>query len=296
MQVLLNKLRLKNFLLLLLSGSINAIGVTLFLVPVGLYDSGISGTSVLLAQITPEYLTLSFFLVLLNVPLFLYGLKKEGISFTVYSVFAVCVYSTAAFLITDVFPIDVNISSPIAGTDILLCAIFGGLVSGVGSGLTIRSGGAIDGIEVMAVISAKKMGLSVGSFVMIYNVIIYIIAGILMHSWIKPLYSIITYYVGLKIIDFIVEGIDRSKGVMIITQKGDEVSAALIDTFECGTTKIPAKGGFSDLDKTVIYFVVNRFQIGQMKAIVHEIDPSAFLTITEVADVFRSINENVHTD
>ena len=283
-------LKLQNLLLLLVSGTVNAFGVTMFLTPVGLYDSGISGTSMLLDQLTPAWLTLSVFLVALNVPLFLYGLKKQGLAFTVYSIFAVCVYATVAWLIQDVLPISVANTSPFAGSDLLLCAIFGGLISGVGSGLTLRAGGAIDGMEVMAVIFAKKLGVTVGNFVMVYNVLLYILAGISCQSWILPLYSIITYYVGQNAVDFIVEGLDRSKSVMIITEKAEEVSLALMEAFECGTTKIPAKGGFTNVDKTVIYFVVNRFQIARMKNIVHAIDPSAYLTISEVADVFKSVS------
>lgn len=283
-------LKLKSFLLLLISGTINAFGITMFLVPVGLYDSGISGTSMLLGQVTPEWMTLSVFLVVLNVPLFLYGLKKQGAAFTIYSIFAVCVYSVAAWLISDVLPVDVRAASPFAGTDLLLCAVFGGLISGIGSGLTLRAGGAIDGMEVMAVIFAKGLGITVGNFVMAYNVVLYVAAGLICHSWILPLYSIITYYVGQNAVDFIVEGLDRSKSVMIITEKGDAVSQALIDAFACGTTKLPARGGFTNVDKTVIYFVVNRFQIARMRTIVHDIDPAAFLTISDVADVFRSVH------
>ena len=285
---LLNKLNWLNFLILFVAGCINAFGVTVFLAPVKLYDSGISGTSMLLAQITPEKLTLSMFLIILNVPLFLYGLKKQGIAFTIYSLFAVTVYSLCAWLITDVLPIDVSIASPLAGDDLLLCALFGGMISGVGSGLTIRFGGAIDGIEVMSVIFAKKLGITVGTFVMIYNVILYVLCGLVMHSWILPLYSVVTYMAALKTIDFIVEGLDRSKGIMIITEKADEVTTALTEAFDTGATLIPARGGYSKTEKTVVYFIVNRFQISKMRTIVNAIDPKAFMTITEVADVFKS--------
>ncbi len=284
---LIKTLRWQNFLFLIVAGTINAFGVTVFLAPVSLYDSGISGTSMLLSLLTPEYLTLSVFLVILNIPLFIFGLKKQGFAFTVYSVFAVSVYSLMAFLITDVLPIDVSFASPLAGDDLLLCALFGGLISGVGSGLTIRFGGAIDGIEVMAVIFAKKLGITVGTFVMIYNVILYIICGIVMGSWILPLYSIVTYGAALKTVDFIVEGIDRSKAVMIITEKEQEVNAAILEAFEQGTTKIAATGGYSNTEKTVIYFVVNRFQISRLRNLVHTIDPKAYLTINDVADIFK---------
>lgn len=281
-------LRWKNFIFLFIAGCINAVGVTVFLAPVKLYDSGISGTSILLSQITPEYWSLSAFLLILNIPLFLFGLKKQGLSFTVYSLFTVAVYSAAAWLITDVLPIDVSIASPLAGQDLLLCALFGGIISGIGSGLTIRNGGAIDGIEVMAVIFSKKLNITVGTFVMIYNIILYIVCGFAKQSWILPLYSIVTYAAGLKTIDFVVEGIDRSKSVMIITDRAKEINEALTEEFKCGTTSMSAVGGYSNAEKTVIYFVVNRFQIYKMKNIIRGIDPKAFVTISDVADVFRS--------
>ena len=285
---ILAKLSPFHFLMLLIAGIINAIGVTLFIAPVQLYDSGISGTSILLSQLTPDYLSLSFFLILLNIPLLLFGFKRQGAVFSIYAIFTVCVYSVAAWLITDVLPIDVSIASPLAGTDLFLCALFGGIISGVGSGLAIRYGGAIDGVEVMAVIFAKKLSLTVGTFVMIYNVILYILAGSVMHSWILPLYSIVAYGAGLKTVDFVVEGIDRSKEVMIVTDKAEAISAALMEAFECGTTKIAARGGYSDADKTIIYFVVNRFQISKMRTIIRSIDPKAFVTISDVADMFKS--------
>ncbi len=281
-------LRWQNFLMLLVAGCINAFGVTVFLAPVNLYDSGISGTSIFLSQITPEYMTLSVFLLILNIPLFLFGLKRQGAVFTVYAVFVVMVYSVASWLITDVLPIDVSMASPLAGQDLLLCALFGGIVSGVGSGMAIRYGGAMDGVEVMAVIFAKKLGLTVGTFVMMYNVALYVICGLWLSSWILPLYSIVAYAAGLKTVDFVVEGFDRSKEVMIITSRPEEISTALMDAFECGTTKIAARGGYSHAEKTIIYFVVNRFQIAKMRAIVQSVDPWAFVTISDVADMFKA--------
>lgn len=277
-----------NFILLTIAGIINSIGVTMFLAPVRLYDSGISGTSMLLWQITPEYLTLSFFLILLNIPVFIYGYRKQGPVFTIYSIYAVAVYSVSAFIITDILPIDVSVVSPFAKDDLFLCAIFGGIVSGVGSGLTIRFGGAIDGIEVLAVIFAKKLSLTVGTFVMIYNIVLYIAVGLVLNSWILPLYSIITYAAALKTVDFIVDGLDKCKAAIIITTHPNEISKALSETFGSGITLIPAKGFYSDQNKTVIYFVVNRFQISKMKSVVLANDKTAFISITDTADAFGS--------
>ena len=281
------RIKKRNLLMITLAGLINAFGVTVFLAPVKLYDSGISGTSMLLSQVTPDSLSLSLFLVLLNIPLFLYGLKRQGKIFTIYSIYAVAVYSIGAWLITDVLPIDVAMASPLAGTDLLLCALFGGLISGVGSGLVIRYGGAIDGVEVMAVIFAKRIGLSVGSFVMGYNVLLYIVCGIVIESWILPLYSIVTYAAALKAVDYMVEGFDRCKAAMIVTVRPREICAALTETFSTGITRIEARGGYSGQDRDVLYFVVNRFQITRLRDIVHELDPTAYITISEVADIFR---------
>ena len=200
----------------------------------------------------------------------------------------VCIYSVSSWLITDVLPIDVSLASPLAGTDLLLCALFGGVISGIGSGLAIRFGGAMDGIEVMAVIFAKRLGMTVGTFVMIYNVILYIICGIVLDSWILPLYSIVTYIAALKTIDYIVDGIDRAKCAIIITEKPEEIGTKLIDIFGSGVTYLDAKGGYSNKSKSMIYFIINRYQVVKMKELVHEIDHQAYITISEVADVFSN--------
>lgn len=291
MKKVLQSIRALNFVLLAIAGIINAIGVTIFIAPVKLYDSGISGTSILLSQVTPEAWSLSVFLLLLNIPLFLYGLKKQGVVFTIYAIFTVSIYSLSAWLITDILPIDVSVASPLAGSDLLLCALFGGIISGIGSGMAIRFGGAMDGIEVMAVIFAKRIGISVGTFVMLYNVILYIVCGIVMQSWILPLYSIVTYAAALKTIDYIVDGLDRSKAATVVTTKSEEVGSAISETFECGITVTQAKGFYSNTDRTVLYVVLNRFQIGKMKDIVRSIDKDAYISVAEVADVFHPSND-----
>ncbi len=282
----LKKLKPLNFLLLTLSGTINAIGIVFFLAPVNLFDSGFSGTAMFFNEITG--IPLAVFLLVLNIPFFIFGYKRQGTVFTIYSIYAVLIYSLASFVITNILPIDVSSSSPFAGTDLLLCAIFGGLISGVGSGLTIRFGGAIDGVEVMSVIFAKRMGITVGTFVMIYNVFLYIIIGIVCNSWVLPMYSILTYAAALKSVDFIVDGFDKAKAAMIITSKPNEICARLSESFGRGITLIKANGYYFNTEKTLVYFVINRFQIGKLKDIVSSIDPYAYVTINDISDVLRS--------
>ena len=220
--------------------------------------------------------------------MFFIGLKKQGTVFSIYAIYTVCIYSVAAWLITDVLPVDVSIASPLAGTDLLLCALFGGIISGLGSGLAIRYGGAMDGVEVMAVIFAKRLGITVGTFVMAYNVLLYVTCGIIMKSWILPLYSIVTYAAGLKTVDFVVEGIDRSKAATIVTKNPKAVGSAISEAFQCGITVMEGKGFYSGEEKTVLYVVVNRFQVPKLKELVKENDDTAYISIAEVADVFHA--------
>ena len=278
-----------NFIFLLAAGIINAFGVTLFLFPVKLYDSGVSGLSMLLDQITPAYLNISLFLIVINFPIFIFGAKKQGINFTLYSLFTIGIYSLFSYLIMNVFPIDVSLVSPLAGEDLLLCAIFGGVISGVGSGLTIRFGGAIDGIDVLSVVFAKKIGISIGTFVMIFNLVLYVICGFVIGSFILPLYSIVTYFVGSKTVDFITDGFDRSKCAMIVTTKANEITDALKENFGSSGTIVNAVGGYTKENKQIVYFILNRFQMNKLKEIIRAIDEKAFISFEEVSEISRNI-------
>ncbi len=272
------------FIPLLFAGIINAVGVTLFLAPAKLFDSGISGTAFLLDVITPPYLVMSLFLIVLNVPFFLLAYKKVGWTFVIYSLFAIGVYSLFSFLFRNVLPIDFTGGSPFVGQDVLLAALFGGLLSGIGSGMVIRFGGAIDGAEVLAVLFAKRLGMTVGTFMMVYNVILYSVAALIFRSWVIPLYSIIAYAVGNKTIDFVVDGFDKGNSVFIVTGKGSELPVMLSEELGRGVTLLDSYGGYSGEEKTLIYCVVNRFEIARVKGLVTEMEPEAFMAVGDVSE------------
>ena len=281
------KLKWTNFLGLTIAGIINAIGVCLLLSPVNVYDGGFSGTSVLLDKRIPvAWLTQSVFLIVLNVPFFLIGRKKLGNDFLVYSLYAIGVYSLCSFLINEVFSLDWTYGSPIVQDNVLLGAIFGGLLSGVGSGLVIKFGGALDGVEVMSLLFNKKLGLSVGTCVMMYNAVLYIIAAVLPPmTWQPALYSLIAYFIGLKTIDFIVEGLEKGKAALIITENIDGLAAALSQEFRRGITVLDATGYYSGEGKKMLYLVVNRFEIARLKDVVSAMDPKSFVSIIEVSEI-----------
>lgn len=282
-----DKFSIVNFLGLLIAGIVNAVGAILLLYPVFIYDSGMSGLAMLLSQKTPAFLTVSIFLVILDLPIFLLGLKKQGIVFTIYSIFAVVIYSITAFLFTT-FILPNFEGSPIGGTELILCAIFGGIVSGMGTGLTIKFGGAMDGLDVLAVLYSKKLNLSVGTFSLIFNTILYIVCGIVNASWQLPLYSIIAFFCGSKTIDFIVDGTSRSKCALIVTNKAKEISEELAKNFDGSGTIVKATGGYSKTEKEMLYFNVNQFQIYKLKKIVFAIDKQAYVTLQEVSDIIKA--------
>ncbi|MGN0818179.1 MAG: YitT family protein [Candidatus Coproplasma sp.] len=291
-----------NFAMIILAGIINAVGITLLLAPLRLYDSGVSGLAMFLdVLIVP--MPLWSWLIIINVPIFLFGAKKQGAAFTIYSLFGIVIYSLTSMLFQNILPeyIEFFVTdgvSPIAGNNLLLASVFGGMLSGVGSGMTIRYGGTLDGMETLAVIFSKKLGLTVGNFVMIFNVLLYLTVGIYYRAtgaeqyFEIALFSIIAYYVNGKTVDFITEGLDQAKGAIIITTRYDAVAPALSEEFGRGLTVINAKGYYSQSDKQVIYCVVNRFQLARLRAVVTRCDKQAFVTVMNISDVFGTSIKN----
>lgn len=307
--------KIKNFIMLFVAGVVNAVGVTLLLLPSNLYDSGISGVSMLIIQILPAnvhpYVQLWIPLIILNAPVFLFAMKKQGIEFTLYSLFAIMIYSLCSLIFQQVIPKFVpgffENGSPIGGGEKIICAIFGGALSGIGSGMAIRFGGTMDGMESLAVMFAKKLNLSVGNFVLIFNIFLYILVGILAFVNVVPsgasdftpaLYSIVAYFVASKAVDFISDGLDQAKGAFIITSKYKEVCNALSEEFGRGLTVIDAYGYYSQTEKQVIYCVINRFQVAKLREVVSQKDPVAFVTLMDITDVigtsikYSRVNEN----
>ena len=307
--------KVKNFIWLFIAGVINATGVTLLLLPANLYDSGVSGVSMLIIQLLPEnlraYIQLWIPLIVLNAPIFLFAMKRQGIEFTLYSLFVIMVYSLCSLIFQQVVPKFVpdffKNGSPIGGGETIICAIFGGLLSGIGSGMAIRFGGTMDGMESLAVMFAKKLNLSVGNFVLIFNVFLYVLVGILAFADAVPsgtsdftpaLYSIVAYFAASKAVDFISDGLDQAKGAFIITSKYKEVCNALSEEFGRGLTVIDAHGYYSQTEKQVIYCVINRFQVAKLREVVSQNDPVAFVTLMDITDVigtsikYSRVNEN----
>ena len=272
-----------NILMLIIAGFINAIGVILFLQPFGVIDGGISGLSIFISAVAPKA-HIAILLVCLNLPLFLFGFKKLNFRFIIYSIIAIISYTVWSALFKSVFFIDHVVLKAISG-DMFLATVFGGLLSGFGSGLTIRYGGAIDGIEVMGICFARKLGMSIGQFVMVFNIILYAIASIVLNQFKVGLYSVVSYVVGLKVVDFIVEGFDKAKGCTIITTKKEEIAHTISEELRRGVTVLDCVGYFSNEKMKMLYCVVNRFEVVRIKDIIAKIDPAAFVAISDISEI-----------
>ncbi|KAF0819918.1 MULTISPECIES: YitT family protein [unclassified Cytobacillus] len=267
----------KQLIMITIGAMIAAAGLELFLVPNSILDGGIIGLSIIAAELTGK--TMSIFLIILNLPFLYIGYRKIGMKFTIHTLFGVIVLSASTAYLHHFEPIT---------NDLFLATIIGAVILGTGVGLVIRTGGALDGSEIIAILVSKKRPVSVGQFIMIVNVFIFILAAFLVFSWETAMYSIITYYIAYKMIDIVVEGMEELKSVTIISDVPEEISAELQKQLGRGMTYIQGQGVFSGEPKKIIYTIVTRIELSTLRSIVEEIDPGALVAIENIADVSGS--------
>jgi len=257
----------------ILGSLLAAVGLDIFLVPNNIIDGGITGISIISSHLS--HLPLGMFIILLNIPFLYIGYKQIGRTFAFSTLFSILWLSVWVSILHSV---------PVLTKDVFLASIFGGVILGIGVGLIIRYGGSLDGTEIIAILVDKKSGFSVGEIVMFFNLFILTSAGFVF-GWDKALYSLITYFVAFKIIDITIEGLDESKAVFIISNKGEDIAKQLMSRLGRGVTYLEGMGGYSKEKKNIIYLVVTRLEIAKLKEIINETDPEAFLTISGVHDV-----------
>jgi len=263
----------KRLVFLTLGSIITAVGLELFLIPNKLIDGGIIGISILASYLTNH--PLAYYIIGLNIPFLILGYFHIGKTFTLSTLYSVCLLS---YFTTQLHPV------PAFTKDLLLVAVFGGIIIGAGVGLILRYGGSLDGTEIVALIIGPKLASSVGEVVMSFNVFILGIAGFVF-GWENAMYSMIAYFVAYKVIDLVLSGLEESKSVMIMSEKSGEISEAILHRLGRGVTHFYAKGGYSEEDKEVLYCVVTRLEVSKLKSIVFDSDPNAFMTIEVVQDV-----------
>ncbi|WP_414635221.1 YitT family protein [Bacillus sp. NTK074B] len=263
----------KRTILITIGAVIMAVGLEIFIVPNQVIDGGIVGVSIMLSHITG--IKLGLFIFILNIPFFFIGYKQIGKTFAFSTLYGIVILS-----------ISTTFLHPVAAftQDILLASLFGGIVLGIGVGMVIRYGGSLDGTEILAILSSKRLPFSVGEIIMFVNLFILASAGFVF-SWDRAMYSLLAYYVAFKIIDITIKGLDESKSVWIISENYEEIGDALLHRLGRGVTYLKGEGAFSGDDKKVIFCVITRLEEAKLKDIVAEHDPSAFLAIADIAEV-----------
>lgn len=253
-------------------------GLKGFLLSSHFIDGGVTGVSMLLATVLG--LPLSILILLINIPFIALGYRQIGLQFAIKSALAIAGLSLCLAFVKypDVTP------------DKLLTAVFGGFFIGAGIGLAIRGGAVLDGTEIAALLVSKKSHLlKVGDVILILNIFIFLAAAFFLG--VEPaLYSILTYVAASKTIDFIIHGIEEYTAITIISTKSEDIKEAIIGGLHRGVTVYKGSGGMgskgvSDLEQSILYCVVTRLEIGNVKDVVKEIDPTAFVTTHSLSDV-----------
>ena len=251
-----------------------AIALNVFLLPNKIIDGGVIGISMMISYITKWNLGLLIFCI--NIPFMLIALKALGKKFIINTFIATAILSLTTNLVSHLNP---------ATNDLILATVFGGILLGLGVGLILKNNSSLDGTEMLSIVLSKKFKIiSVGELLMGMNLFIYTASGFLL-GWDRALYSIMTYYVASKVIDTVLEGLDKAKSVRIVSDYWEEIGDTIIKELDTSVTYIKSKGGYSKQEKILTFCVVNKFDIPKLKELVHEIDSRAFIVTEDVHEV-----------
>ncbi|GAF24122.1 MULTISPECIES: YitT family protein [Shouchella] len=259
------------WLFVLIGAIFAAVAIELFLLPNNIIDGGIIGISLILNQLSSINFGLLVFII--NLPFLYIGYKHLGKGFFIYSLLGI-----VGLAVTEAILHQFHFA-PITDTP-LLATIFGGLLLGIGVGIVIRNGGAMDGTEILSLIITKRLPFTVGECVLVFNLFVFAWAAFVFGIE-NAMYSVLTYYVAAKAIDTVVEGLDATKAVMIVSSHYEELTTIITQRLGKGVTRLKAQGGYEGDKKDVLYVVVKRMEIIQLKKAIYAVDKHAFFTIID---------------
>lgn len=266
---------LTSFFWLATGAFLAALSIKIFLVPNQLIDGGVVGVSLILARVYGDAY-LPYFLMVLTLPFLYLAYTFIRRTFVIYMLAAVVLF--AGFLIAlQSFPPFIS--------DPLEIIVFGGAILGIGCGLIIRHGGCLDGTEILAIIINRKKGFTVGQVVLFINVFIFAAYGWIFQDWHIALRSLMTYIVAFKMIDLVIVGLDELKSVLIISSKPKELGSVIMSEMGVGLTFMHGKGGFSGDTREILFVIIERLDLSELKEIVLKEDPSAFMAIEDLHEV-----------
>ncbi|WP_338781029.1 YitT family protein [Metabacillus sp. FJAT-52054] len=274
----------RKIIVVIFGALLNAIALNLFLIPAKVYASGFTGVAQLISNVltryTPFNISTGILLLLLNIPVFFLGWKMVGKSFTIYSIISVA--ATTVFL--GFIPLQ-----GISG-DILLNAVFGGVIAAVGVGLTLKYGASTGGLDIVAMVLSRMKDKPVGTYFFMLNAVIIFSAGVLF-GWEKALYTLVALYASTRVIDAIHTRYEKLTA-MIVTKKSEELKKAIHAKLVRGITAVPAKGGFTNETKEMLVMVITRYELYDLEKTIQEVDPHAFTNIVETTGIVGSFRKD----
>ncbi len=269
---------IKDYFFLTVGALIYAFAIEGFLVPSHIIDGGITGISMILSKLSAK--PLGIFIIIINLPFIILALQKLGKRFVFSTFYAIMIFAIGVTIFSRLL----HGQCIIPDLELFLVSIFGGLILGSGVGLVIRNGSSLDGTEIMAIYATKKIAFSVGEIIMFINLFIFTLAGFV-YDWQHALYSIVTYFVAYKTMDVVIEGLNESKSVFVITDYSEEIGKDIMEKMDVSVTYIDAEGGYSGAKKRIVYCVISRLQVQKLKEIAKDTDPRAFIAIENVYEV-----------
>ncbi|MER1956251.1 MAG: YitT family protein [Solibacillus sp.] len=261
-------------LIIIIGGLIAAYGLEAVLIPNNVSDGGVTGISIVLSKVSP--FSLGVLIAVLNIPFIYLGYKQIGKSFAINSVIGIVSLAVGTSLMH-------HVPTIITG-DALLVTVAGGIIIGLGMGLALRNGGALDGIDMLAVLLSRKLPFGTSDLILFLNFFVFIVVSTVF-GFKGALLSAIAYYIASKVIHIVEEGLSGSKTFKIITSEPIVMVETIRDRLGRSATFNTVQGAYSNQEFKEITCVINRMEESKMKAIIREIDPKAFVTIYEVIEV-----------
>lgn len=268
----------KKIIIVILGALLLAVSMNLFLIPANVYASGFTGLAQLTYKISQDFLpftvTTGVSLFILNIPVTILGWMKVGKSFTLYSFLSVLLMS----FFLEIIPIYA------LSSDIILNAVFGGVLGGIGVGVTLKWGASTGGLDILAMVLSRMNDKPIGTYFFVMNAVIIVTAGIL-YGPEKALYTLLTLYVTTRVIDAI-HTRHQKLTVMIITKKSAELKKVIQTNLLRGITSVAAKGAYSNEDQEMLIIVITRYELYDIKRMIKEVDANAFTNVVQTTDVF----------
>ncbi|MFJ8518129.1 YitT family protein [Lysinibacillus xylanilyticus] len=265
----------RKFIMIIIGAIIAAYGLEAVLIPNNVIDGGVTGISIMGAELFG--IPLGVLLFVLNIPFIWIGYKQVGKTFALMSTAGIAALSISTVLMHDVKTI-------LGPNDPLLIVLSGGMLLGVGIGIVLRNGGALDGSEILAVLLSRKVPFSVGDIILFINAFIFLGASFIFGLE-SALYSALTYFIAKNVIDIIQDGLEKSKDVRVVSAKSEDIGDAIQARLGRGVTYTKGRGGFSNEPTDILNCVINRMEENKLVSIIKDIDESAFIVISDVSEV-----------